>query len=88
MSKYMSVWDALEDDLVKRENLKLRSQLMIEINQRLDSVVTQSLMAELLHIRQSRISALRAGKVNDFRLDTLIGFATRLELVVSINIAA
>ena len=29
--RYSSVWDALEDDPIRRENLKLRSELMIVI---------------------------------------------------------
>ncbi|HDH15124.1 MAG TPA: XRE family transcriptional regulator, partial [Gammaproteobacteria bacterium] len=34
-TQFDSVWDALEDDPVKQENMKLRSQLMIEINAKL-----------------------------------------------------
>jgi predicted XRE-type DNA-binding protein len=32
-TQFESVWDALEDDPVRRENLKLRSELMITISQ-------------------------------------------------------
>jgi len=89
IKKYNSVWDALEDDPVKQENLKLRSQLMVEINTKLENInQTQASIAELLSTTQPRVSALRKGKINDFRLDMLIDFATRLGLSVSINIAA
>jgi predicted XRE-type DNA-binding protein len=30
--RFQNVWEALEDDLIRAENLKLRSKLMIEIN--------------------------------------------------------
>ncbi len=84
-----SVWDALEDDPVKRENLKLRSKLMVEINQKLDqNDEKQADIAERLKTTQPRISALRKGKINEFRLDMLVDFATRLGLRVSIDVAA
>lgn len=88
-AQFSSVWDALEEDPVKRENLKLRSQLMIEINEKLDqSGEKQVNIAERLHITQPRVSALRKGKINEFRLDMLIDFALRLGLHVSIDVAA
>lgn len=36
MAKFKRVWDALEDDPIKRENLKLRFHFMIEINAKID----------------------------------------------------
>ncbi len=88
-TQFDSVWDALEEDSVKRENLKLRSKLMIEINAKLDQDgEKQADIAERLKTTQPRISALRKGKMNDFRLDMLIDFATRLGLRVSIDVAA
>ena len=88
-TQFNSVWDALEDDPVKRENMKLRSQLMTEINAKLDQdSEKQADIAERLQITQPRVSALRKGKINDFRLDMLIDFAHRLGLHVSIDVAA
>ena len=87
--QFNSIWDAIEDDPVKQGNLKLRSQLMIEINTRLEQEdKRQSEIAEQLQTTQPRVSALHKGKINDFRLDTLIDFATRLGLKVSIDVAA
>jgi len=88
-TKFDSIWDALEDDPVKKENLKLRSRLMIEINASLDrSGKTQAGIAAQLKTTQPRVSALRQGKINEFRLDMLVDFATRLGMRVSIDIAA
>ncbi len=88
-AQFNSVWDALEDDPVKKENLKLRSQLMIEINENLDQSGEKQIdIAERLDITQPRVSALRKGKINEFRLDMLIDFALRLGLHVSIDVAA
>ncbi len=87
--RFNSVWDALEDDLVRVENLKLRSALLIAINEELNSrSLKQKEAAELLHSTQPRISALKKGKVNDFRLDTLVDIVHRLGLHVSMEIAA
>jgi predicted XRE-type DNA-binding protein len=87
--RFVSVWDALEDDPVRVENLKLRSALMIEIAERIqDQGLTQTQAAEVLHITQPRISALLKGKISDFRLDSLVDMAHRLGMHVSINVAA
>jgi len=87
--QFTSVWNALEDDPVRQENLKLRSALMIEIAERIkDQGLTQTQAAELLHITQPRVSALLKGKINDFRLDGLVDMAHRLGMHVSINVAA
>ena len=87
--QFTSVWDALEDDPVRQENLKLRSALMIEIAERIkDEGLTQTQAAEALHITQPRVSALLKGKINDFRLDSLVDIAHRLGMHVSINVAA
>jgi predicted XRE-type DNA-binding protein len=86
---FNSVWDALEDDPVRQENLKLRSALMMEIAERIkDQGLTQIQAAEVLRIAQPRVSALLKGKINEFRLDSLVDMAHRLGMHVSINVAA
>jgi predicted XRE-type DNA-binding protein len=87
--RYQSVWDALEDDPIRVQNLKLRSALMIEIAEKLESMdLTQAKIADVLRITQPRVSALLQGKIEDFRLDGLVDMANRLGLKVSIRIAA
>lgn len=58
-----SVWDALEDDPVKRENLKLRSEIVIEITRKIDGM-KQKEAAAALSITQPRVSALLQGRFN------------------------
>ena len=83
------VFDALEEDPVRRENLKLRSQLMSEVNSKInEDRKTQRELAEVLKTTQPRISALRQGKVSGFRLDMLFDFSVRLGLNISLNVAA
>ena len=87
--RFISVWNAIEDDTVRRENLKLRSALMMEITERLkDRELTQTQAAEVLHITQPRVSALLKGKIGDFRLDNLVDMAHRLGMHVSFSVAA
>lgn len=87
--RFDSIWDAIEDDPVRVENLKLRSAVLIEITETLKSrELTQQQTASLLHITQPRVSALLKGKINDFRLDSLVDIAHRLGLHVTLNVAA
>ncbi|RLA46869.1 MAG: XRE family transcriptional regulator [Gammaproteobacteria bacterium] len=87
--RFDSIWEAIEDDPVRVENLKLRSAVLIEITETLKSrELTQQQTAELLHITQPRVSALLKGKINDFRLDSLVDIAHRLGLHVTLNVAA
>lgn len=86
--KFASVWDAIEDDPVKREIYKLRSDLMHVITRHVVSNgLKQRDVAELLGISQPRVSTLMKGNFESFRLDTLVGFAVRCGHKVSIEAA-
>ena len=70
-------------------SLKLRSVLLIDITEKLRSLdLTQARAAEILCINQPRVSALLQGKIDKFRLDSLVDMAHRLGLNVSIRVAA
>jgi predicted XRE-type DNA-binding protein len=87
--QFESVWEALEDDPVRVENLKLRSILLIRISENIRSRgLTQAKAGEILCISQPRVSALLQGKIDQFRMDSLVDMAHRLGLNVSIQIAA
>jgi len=87
--EFKSVWDALEDDPIRAQNLKLRSALMIKIREKLSELeITQTKAAEVLCISQPRVSALLQGKIGKFRLDSLVDMAHRLDLNVSIRLAS
>ena len=89
LHQFESVWDALEDDPIKAENLKLRSTLMMAIAERIAAEgLNQTEAAKQLNITQPRVSALLKGKIEDFRLDTLVNLAHQLGLQVSIQVAA
>ena len=89
LKHFDNVWDALEGDPIKAENLKLRSKLMMAIVERIASEgLNQTEAARRLHITQPRVSALVKGKIEEFRLDTLVNLAHQLGLHVSIQVAA
>ena len=89
LQSFDSVWDALEDDPVMAENMKIRSILLMAITKNINSRnINQSETAKLLEITQPRVSALLKGKIEDFRLDTLVNFAHRLGLHIDLKIAA
>jgi len=89
LQHFDNVWDALEDDPVKAENMKLRSTLLMAIIERIAKEnLNQTAAAERLGITQPRVSALLKGKIEEFRLDSLVNLAHQLGLQVSMRIAA
>ena len=89
LQSFDNVWDALETDPVKAENMKLRSSLMIAISDNIEEKgLTQIEAARVLHVTQPRISALTKGKIEEFRVDTLINMVHRLGLHVTMKVAA
>ena len=86
---FESVWDALEEDPVKAENMKLRSALMIAIVDYINTAgLTQVAAAKKMQITQPRVSALIQGKIEAFRLDALIDLIHKLGMHVTMKIAA
>ena len=86
--KFESVWDAIEDDPVKREIYKLRSELMHAITQHIRSnELGQCEVAGLLDISQRRVSKLMKGDFEFFRLDSLVGFALKCGHSIRIDTA-
>jgi predicted XRE-type DNA-binding protein len=85
--RFESVWDAIEDDPAVRENLKLRSLLMLEIEDHIKHEGwTQAEAAKRLGVTQPRISNLMRGKINAFGLDMLVKMATAAGLRITLHI--
>jgi predicted XRE-type DNA-binding protein len=83
------VWEALEDNPIRALNLRLRSELLIRITEKMKTMdLTQAKFAHLLDITQPRVCALKQGKIEQFRLDSLVDIAHRLGLHVSLSVAA
>lgn len=84
--EFSSVWDALEDTPQESENMKIRSNLMVEISQHLEKLSgTQSEKAKAIGITQPRLNDLLQGRINKFSLDALVSIAFNAGLKVSIH---
>jgi predicted XRE-type DNA-binding protein len=84
---YANVWDALEPDPVKAENLKLRSTLMSALIRHIEREgLTQAHAAKILGVTQPRISNLIHGKIDAFGLDMLVKMATAAGLRITMRI--
>ena len=82
-----NVWDAIEDDPGIRENLKLRSELMVALTRQIKREKwTQAEAAKLLGVTQPRISNLVRGKINSFGLDMLVKMAAAAGLRVRMQV--
>lgn len=86
-NQYASVFDALADTPAEAENLKVRSQLMRAIRERIDEFGwSQRVAAENLGVTQPRISDLKNGKMSRFSLDVLVNLATQVGLAVQVRV--
>ncbi|AXF20157.1 transcriptional regulator [Burkholderia pyrrocinia] len=85
--RYTSIWDAIEDQPAEAENMKLRSELMIALKQRLAQLeLSQAQAAKLLGVTQPRVSDLMRGKINLFALDALVNMAAAAGLHVELQV--
>jgi predicted XRE-type DNA-binding protein len=86
--QFASVWDAIEDSPAEAENMKLRSTLMMALEQHIKSRGwTQTEAARVLNVTQPRISDLMRGKIDLFGLDTLVNMLTAAGLRVEMQVA-
>ncbi|MGB6742372.1 MAG: XRE family transcriptional regulator [Terracidiphilus sp.] len=84
---YESVWDAIEPDSVKAENLKLRSSLMLALTRHIKSEgLTQARAAKVFGVTQPRISNLIHGKIDAFSLDLLVKMTAAAGLRVTMRV--
>jgi len=86
--RFANVWDALEDDPVRAENMKLRSSLMAALTEQIrQKKWTQAEAAKRMGVTQPRVSDLMRGKIEVFGLDTLVNMAAAAGLHVELRIA-
>lgn len=82
-----SVWDAIENTAAEAENMKLRSALMMALEQHIRTKGwTQTEAARRLGVTQPRISDLLRGKINLFGLDSLVNMAAAAGLHVELHL--
>ncbi len=84
---FASVWDALEDSPAAAANMRLRSALMVAVQEAVaDWGLTQAEAARQLEVTQPRLNDLLRGRIGRFSLDALIVLAVRAGLEVRLEI--
>lgn len=84
---FESVWDAIEDTPAEAENMKLRSTLMMALEQHIRAKGwTQVEAARRLGVTQPRVSDLLRGKIDLFAIDTLVNMVAAAGLHVEVQI--
>ncbi len=84
---YDSVWDAIEDTPEEALNMRLRSELMAKIADRVrEWNITQKEAANRLGITQPRLNDLLNGRINKFSLDALVNLTGRAHLRLELEI--
>lgn len=84
---FSSVWDAIENTAAEAENMKLRSILMMALEQHIRAKGwTQVEAARRLGVTQPRVSDLLRGKINLFALDTLVNMVAAVGLHVEMRV--
>jgi len=85
--QFSNVWDAIEDDPIEREKLKLQSRLMDALCDFIKAEgLTQQEAAKRLGVTQPRISDLTRGKIDLFAIDSLVAMLAAAGLRIEVRI--
>lgn len=85
--EFNNVWDAIEDNSVLTENLRLRSQLMMEISDYVkQSGLTQAKAATELGTTQPRLNDVLNGRIEKCTMDRLVNMLAAVGFKVSMQI--
>ena len=85
--RYDSVWDAIEETVEEAQNMKLRSTLMMALQEHISRAkLNQAQAAKLFGVTQPRISNLMHGKIDLFAIDTLVNMASAAGIRVEMRL--
>lgn len=84
---FESVWEALEESAEAAANMRVRADLMIEVQRFVaDSGITQLEAAKRLGITQPRLNDLLRGKIDKFSVDALVIMLAKVGKQVSVKV--
>ena len=87
MKTFLTVWDALADTPEEAANLRLRSALMRQIAEIVESKGwTQAEAAVRCGVTQPRINDLLRGRISRFSLDALVNIAAALGRKITVKV--
>lgn len=85
---FESVWEALEDSPEEAASMRLRSEVMIAVQQVVtDWDITRTAAARRLELSEHELDELLGGRIGKFSMDRLIRLAARAGLEVRMEIA-
>jgi predicted XRE-type DNA-binding protein len=86
-SKFNSVWDAIENTPAEAASLRVKSQLMMQLQEILkESGKTQGELATKLNVTQPRVSDLMRGRIELFSIESLIDIISNAGMLVEMKI--
>jgi predicted XRE-type DNA-binding protein len=89
VEKFGSVWDALTDSPEEAANLRMRSDLMMQITEIIEkNEWTQAEAAKRCGVTQPRINDLLRGRISRFSVDALVNIAAKLGRKVTVQLDA
>lgn len=84
---FASVWDAIEDTREAAANMRVRANLMIEVQRYVkESKLTQAEAAKHLGITQPRLNDLLRGRIDKFSVDALVNMLARMGKQVTLRV--
>ncbi len=84
---FASVWDAIEDTREGAANMRVRADLMIEVQRYVKgNKLTQAEAAKRLGITQPRLNDLLRGRIDKFSVDALVIMLARTGKQVTLRI--
>lgn len=87
VQKFADVWDAIEATPEEAAEMKLRSALLMALQDEVRSWgVTQVVAAGRLGLTQPRLNDLLRGRINNFSISALLDLATRARLAVDVQV--
>ena len=82
---YENVFDALEDDPVIADNLRIRSEMMIRLRNYIEREgISQGEAARRMGVSLSCINNLKHGEIDRLTTDLLIGMLSRVDIRVEV----
>jgi predicted XRE-type DNA-binding protein len=85
--RFENVWDAIEDTPAQAENMKLRSSLMIALQDHIAQTgMSQGQAAKIFGVTQPRISDLMRGRIDLFAIDSLVNMLATAGLRVELRV--
>ncbi len=84
---FASVWDAIEDTREAAANMRVRADLMIEVQRYVkECKLTQAEAAKRLGITQPRLNDLLRGRIDKFSVDALVNMLARMGKQVTLRV--